>query len=105
MLDELIGLGRSKTRLDVINLILDEGRPLSASEIAEKLNISVNAANIAIHYLNKAGLLNKIERGMYEVNVYAFCKAFLTFLLGSKMEGRAGKSLEDFTKIGGEKGG
>jgi predicted transcriptional regulator len=98
MLDELLGLGRSKTRLDVINFILDEGRPLSASEIAEKLDISLNAANIAIHYLNKAGLLNKIERGLYEVNVYAFCKAFLTFLLGSKAAGRADKSLEDFTK-------
>ncbi|WXG39995.1 MAG: HTH domain-containing protein [Candidatus Freyarchaeum deiterrae] len=98
MLDELLGLGRSKTRLEVINLILDEGRPLSGSEIAEKLNISVNAANIAIHYLNKASLLNKIERGLYEVNVYAFCKAFLTYLLGSKGERRADKSLEDFTR-------
>nr|MDO8082784.1 HTH domain-containing protein [Candidatus Freyarchaeota archaeon] len=98
MLEELLGLGRSKTRLDVINFILDEGRPLSASEIAEKLDISLNAANIAIHYLNKAGLLNKIERGLYEVNVYAFCKAFLTFLLASKAEGHAGKSLEDFTR-------
>lgn len=98
MLDVILGLGRSTTRLDVINLMLDEGRPLSASEIAEKLDISLNAANIAIHYMNKAGLLNKVERGMYEVNVYAFCKAFLAFLLGSKFKGYADKSLEDFTK-------
>ncbi len=98
MIDELLGLGRSKTRLDIVNLMLDEGRPLSASEIAERLNISLNAANIAIHYLNKARLLNKVERGMYEVNVYAFCKAFLTFLLGSKVSGYAGKSLEEYTK-------
>ncbi|MGQ9720465.1 MAG: winged helix-turn-helix transcriptional regulator [Candidatus Jordarchaeum sp.] len=98
MLDELLGLGRSKTRLDIINLMLDEGRPLSASEIAEKLKISLNAANIAIHYMNKAGLLNKVERGMYEVNVHAFCKAFLTFILGSKIKGYADKSLEDFTR-------
>lgn len=98
MLDVILGLGRSTTRLDVINLMLDEGRPLSASEIAEKLDISLNAANIAIHYMNKAGLLNKVERGMYEVNVYAFCKAFLVFLLGSKFRGYADKSLEDFTK-------
>ncbi|MEX2753067.1 MAG: ArsR family transcriptional regulator, partial [Candidatus Freyarchaeota archaeon] len=40
MIDELLGLGRSKTRLDIVNLMLDEGRPLSASEIAEKLDIS-----------------------------------------------------------------
>ncbi len=98
MLEELLGLGRSKTRLDIINLMLDEGRPLSASEMAEKLDISLNAANIAIHYMNKAGLLNKVERGMYEVNVYAFCKAFLTFILGSKIKVYAGKSLENFSK-------
>ncbi|MEX2705062.1 MAG: winged helix-turn-helix transcriptional regulator [Candidatus Freyarchaeota archaeon] len=98
MINALLGLGRSKTRLDVINLMLDEGRPLSASEIADKLGISLNAANIAIHYLNKAGLLSKVERGMYEVNVYAFCKAFLTFLLSTKAKGHVDKSLENFTK-------
>ncbi|MBS7287334.1 MAG: helix-turn-helix transcriptional regulator [Candidatus Freyarchaeota archaeon] len=72
----LMDLDKAKTRLDVLNAVLDYG-PVSPSELAERLGLSQNAVNIALHYLSKSGVVRKVERGLYEANYAVFCKAFL----------------------------
>ncbi|MEM2047687.1 MAG: helix-turn-helix domain-containing protein [Candidatus Jordarchaeales archaeon] len=76
MLRTLMDLDKAKTRLEVLNAVLDYG-PVSPSEVAEKLGLSQNAVNIALHYLSKSGIVRKVERGLYEANYAVFCKAFL----------------------------
>ncbi|MEM4675837.1 MAG: helix-turn-helix domain-containing protein [Nitrososphaerota archaeon] len=79
----LMDLDKAKTRLEVLNAIMDYG-PVSPSELAERLGLSQNAVNIALHYLSKSGVVKKVERGLYEVNHAVFYKAFLALVFKLK---------------------
>jgi len=79
----IVDLDRAKTRLDVLNVILDHGS-VTPSEVAEKLGLTQNAVNIALHYLSKSGLVRKVERGRYEVNYAVFCKALIALAIRLK---------------------
>ena len=79
VLKTIMDLDKAKTRLEVLNVVLDYG-PVSPSEVAERLGLSQNAVNIALHYLSKSGIVRKVERGLYEVNYAVFYKAFLALV-------------------------
>jgi predicted ArsR family transcriptional regulator len=63
---EIDSLRRAESQRDVLYCIIENGGPISSQEIAEKLKISVNAANIALFNLNKKDLVERVSRGVYK---------------------------------------
>ena len=64
--EELEGLKRAESQRDVFMCLVENGEPMSSQEIAEKLNLTVNAVNIALFQLNKKDLVDRVSRGSYK---------------------------------------
>jgi predicted ArsR family transcriptional regulator len=67
--DEIEGLRRADSQREVLLCLIEDGEPMSSKEVAEKLGISVNAANIALFNLNKKNLVERVSRGVYRYNL------------------------------------
>ena len=63
--DELEGLRRAESQQQVLLCLVEQGEPMSSQEIAEKLNLTVNAVNIALFNLKNKGLVDPVSRGVY----------------------------------------
>jgi predicted transcriptional regulator len=63
--DELEGLRRAESQQQVFLCLVEDGDAMSSQEIAEKLNLTVNAVNIALFNLKNKGLVDPISRGVY----------------------------------------
>ncbi len=63
--DELEGLRRAESQQQVLICLVEQGEPMSSQEIADKLNLTVNAVNIALFNLKNKGLVDPISRGVY----------------------------------------
>ncbi|MCJ7574508.1 winged helix-turn-helix transcriptional regulator [Candidatus Bathyarchaeota archaeon] len=63
--DELEGLRRAESQQQVLLCLVEQGEPMSSQEIAEKLNLTVNAINIALFNLKNKGLVDPVSRGVY----------------------------------------
>lgn len=63
---EIDSLRRAESQRDVLLCVIEKGEPITSQEIAEKLNITVNAANIALFNLNKKDLVERVSRGVYK---------------------------------------
>ena len=64
----LASLRRSSTQRKVLYYLIERGNSTS-DEIAKELNLSVNAVNLALHYLHKKGLIKRVSRGVYSYNL------------------------------------
>lgn len=64
--EEFEGLKRAESQRDVFMCLVENGEPMSSQEIAEKLNLTVNAVNIALFQLNKKDLVDRVSRGSYK---------------------------------------
>lgn len=64
--EEFEGLKRAESQRDVLLCLVEKGEPMSSQEISEKLNITVNAVNIALFQLNKKELVDRVSRGIYK---------------------------------------
>lgn len=80
LLKALLMLKKSKTRFDIIDALLSSPYPMSADEIAEKIKLNTNATSVALHYLVKQGLVIRVQRGLYEVNLKALSRILLIVL-------------------------
>jgi predicted transcriptional regulator len=63
--DELEGLRRAESQQQVFICLVDSGEAMSSQEIASKLNLTVNAVNIALFNLKNKGLVDPVSRGVY----------------------------------------
>jgi len=63
--DPLEGLRRTSTQRDILLLLVREEREMTTQEVAEKLGLSVNAVNIALHNMHNKGLVKRVSRGLY----------------------------------------
>ena len=72
---------RSQAQRDVIMCLLKSNSPLTAKEIAHKLNVSIPAVHIALFRLNKRNLVTKVSRGSYEPNLSYLMSIVLDELL------------------------
>ncbi len=63
--DELEGLRRAESQRQVLMCLIETGEPMSSKDIAERLEITVNAVNIALFQLNKKQLVDRVSRGIY----------------------------------------
>jgi len=61
-------LRRSSTQREVLYYLIEKENSTSR-EIAKELNLSMNAANLALHYLHKKGLIKRVSRGVYSYNL------------------------------------
>ncbi len=64
--DELEGLRRAESQQEVLLCLVESGDSMSSQEIAEKLNLTVNAVNIALFNLKNKGLVDPVSRGIYK---------------------------------------
>ncbi len=64
--DELEGLRRAESQQEVLLCLVESGDSMSSQEIAEKLNLTVNAVNIALFNLKNKGLVDPVSRGVYK---------------------------------------
>jgi predicted transcriptional regulator len=63
--DELEGLRRAESQQQVLLCLVENGEVMSSQEIAQKLNLTVNAVNIALFNLKNKGLVDPVSRGVY----------------------------------------
>jgi predicted transcriptional regulator len=64
----LVSLKRSSTQRKVLYYLIENDNS-NSDEIAKELNLSVNAVNLALHYLHKKGLIKRVSRGIYSYNL------------------------------------
>ena len=64
--DELDGLRRAESQRQVLLCLVERGELVSSKEIAETLNLTVNAVNIALFNLFNKGLVDRVSRGIYK---------------------------------------
>jgi predicted transcriptional regulator len=64
--EELDALSRADSQRCVFLCLIEHGEPMTSQEIAEILDLSVNAVNIALFNLNKKELVERISRGVYK---------------------------------------
>ncbi len=64
--DELEGLKRAESQQQVLICLVESGQAMSSQEIATKLNLTVNAVNIALFNLKNKGLVDPVSRGVYK---------------------------------------
>ena len=62
---ELEGLRRAESQQEVLLCLVESGEAMSSQEIAGKLNLTVNAVNIALFNLKNKRLVDPISRGVY----------------------------------------
>ena len=72
---------RSQAQKDVMMCLLKSNGPLTAKEIAHKLNMSTPAVHIALFRLNKRNLVTKVSRGSYKPNLNYLMSIVLDELL------------------------
>jgi len=65
-LDEMEGLRRAESQQQVLLCLVESGQAMSSQEIATKLNLTVNAVNIALFNLKNKGLVDPVSRGVYK---------------------------------------
>jgi len=65
---ELASLRRSSTQRKVLYYVI-ENEHSTSDDIAKELNLSLNAVNLALHYLHKKGLIKRVSRGVYSYNL------------------------------------
>ncbi|MGD0805003.1 MAG: winged helix-turn-helix transcriptional regulator [Candidatus Bathyarchaeia archaeon] len=63
--DELEGLRRAESQQQVLLCLVENGEAMSSQKIAEQLNLTVNAVNIALFNLKNKGLVDPVSRGVY----------------------------------------
>ena len=63
--EELDGLRRADSQRQVLLYLIEQGEPLSSQEIADALELTVNAVNIVLFNLNNKGLVDRVSRGVY----------------------------------------
>ena len=63
--DELDGLRRAVSQREVLLYLVEKGEPMSSKDVAEALNITVNAVNISLFNLFNKGLVDRVSRGVY----------------------------------------
>lgn len=63
--DPVESLRRTSTQRDILLLLVREEREMTTQEVAEKLGLSVNAVNIALHNMHNKGLVERVSRGLY----------------------------------------
>ena len=64
--DELDGLKRAESQRQVLLCLVERGEPISSKEVAETLNLTVNAVNISLFNLFNKGLVDRVSRGIYK---------------------------------------
>ena len=64
--DELDGLRRAESQRQVLLCLVERGEPVSSKEVAEALNLTVNAVNITLFNLFNKGLVDRVSRGIYK---------------------------------------
>ena len=64
--DELDGLKRAESQRQVLLCLVERGEPISSKEVAEALNLTVNAVNITLFNLFNKGLVDRVSRGIYK---------------------------------------
>lgn len=64
--EELDALSRADSQREVFFCLIENEAPMTSQEIAEILDLSVNAVNIALFNLNKKNLVERISRGVYK---------------------------------------
>lgn len=64
--DEIDGLRRAESQRDVLLHLVEKGVPQSSKDVAEALNLSVNAVNISLFNLYNKGLVDRVSRGVYQ---------------------------------------
>jgi predicted transcriptional regulator len=64
--DELDGLRRAESQRQVLLYLVERGELISSKEVAEALNLTVNAVNIALFNLFNKGLVDRVSRGIYK---------------------------------------
>ena len=94
-LKALLQLKRSGTRIQVLDLLITSDTPMSSSDLAQKLNLTENAVNVALHHLTKNRLVERVDRGLYDLNTKTFCKALLAIILSSDFS----KQARNYNKI------
>ena len=75
--EDIDDLKRADSQRDVLLCLIESGEPMTSQEISEKLNISVNAVNIALFQLNKKNLVDRISRGIYKYKLGPILLALL----------------------------
>ncbi len=63
--EEIDGLRRAESQRQVLLYLIEQGEPLSSQEIADALELTVNAVNIVLFNLNNKGLVDRVSRGVY----------------------------------------
>ena len=63
--EKLESLKRAESQQQVLLCLVETGEAMSSQDIAEKLQLSVNAINIALFNLNNKGLVDRVGRGVY----------------------------------------
>ena len=69
---------RAPTQRAVLISLLRGNR--TSGEIAKDVGLSVNAVNIALHHLNRRGLVRKLRRGLYEADSTLMLLAILSLI-------------------------
>jgi predicted transcriptional regulator len=64
--DKLDGLRRAESQRQVLLYLVERGETISSKEVAEALNLTVNAVNIALFNLFNKGLVDRVSRGIYK---------------------------------------
>ena len=64
--EEIEGLRRATSQLDVLLCLIEHEAPMSSQDIATELNITVNAVIFALLNLNKKGIVDRLSRGFYK---------------------------------------
>jgi predicted ArsR family transcriptional regulator len=75
--EELEGLRRADSQREVFLCLVENSEPMSSQEIAGKLELSVNAVNIALFNLNNKELVERVSRGVYRYKLGPILKELL----------------------------
>lgn len=75
--DALESLRRAGSQRQVLLCLVENGEPMSSQQIAERLSMTVNAVNIALHNLHNKGLVERVARGVYRYKLGAILAPLL----------------------------
>ena len=75
--EELEGLRRADSQREVFLCLVENDKPMSSQEIAQKLGLSVNAVNIALFNLNNKNIVERVSRGVYKYKLGPILKELL----------------------------
>lgn len=77
VIEAISNLGKSRIRLAIVDLLLSSDHPLTVKEIAAKLKTNPNTVSVALHYLAKQKIVDRVHRGSYIVKVNTILRAIL----------------------------